>query len=98
MRLINADDALRMIQNSRQDCPLTDDKKGIWNVAHNCAISCVEAVPTADIVNQIFTDLEKLLNKHFTKADFTDGTCTFVFDRGLEVDIADLKKKYGANE
>lgn len=43
----------------------------------------------------IFEEIEKLLDKHFTKANFTDGTCTFLYDRGLEVDIADLKKKYG---
>ena len=46
---------------------------------------------------QIFADLEKLLDKHFTKANFTDGTCTFLYDRDLEVDIADLKKKYGVS-
>ena len=49
-RYIDADEALRMIRNSKQDCPLVDDKKGIWDVAHNCAISCVEAIPTADVV------------------------------------------------
>ena len=49
-RYIDADNALRMMQNSKQDCPLKDDKKNIWDVAHDCAISCVEAVHTADVV------------------------------------------------
>ena len=49
-RYIDADEALRMMRNSKQDCPLKDDKRGIWNVAHDCTISCVEAVPTADVV------------------------------------------------
>lgn len=48
-RYIDADRALRMMRNSKQDCPLTDEKKGIWDVAHDCTISCVEAVPTADV-------------------------------------------------
>lgn len=52
-RYIDADEALRMIRNSKQDCPLVDDKKGIWDVAHNCAISCVEAIPTADVVEVV---------------------------------------------
>lgn len=43
---------------------------------------------------QIFTDLEVALTKHFTKLNYTDGTCTFVFHRDLEIEIADIKKKY----
>ena len=44
---------------------------------------------------EIFTDIEKALDKHFTKLNYTDGTCTFVFHRDLEIELADLKKKYG---
>ena len=43
---------------------------------------------------QIFTDIEKALDKHFTKLNYTDGTCTFVFHRDLEIELADIKKKY----
>lgn len=53
MRYIDADEALRMMRNSKQDCPLTDDKRGIWDVAHDCTISCVEAAPTADVVEVV---------------------------------------------
>lgn len=95
MKLINADEALRMIKNSKQDNPLSEGMKGIWETAHDCCLSCVEAVPETQVVEQIFADLEDLLDKHFTKANFTDGTCTFLYDRGLEVDITNLKKKYG---
>ncbi len=43
-RLIDADEALRMMRNSKQDNPYTDRKLGgIWDIAHDCAISCVEA-------------------------------------------------------
>lgn len=49
-RYIDADEALRMIRNSKQDCPFVDGKKSVWDVAHDCAVSCVDAVPTADIV------------------------------------------------
>ena len=52
-RYIDADEALRMIRNSKRDCPLADDKRSIWDVAHNCCISCVEALPTADVVEVV---------------------------------------------
>ena len=45
-------------------------------------------------VEQIFSDIEKALDKHFTKLNYTDGTCTFVFHRDLEIELADIKKKY----
>ena len=45
-RYINADEALRMMKNSKQDKPTWGD----WDIAHDCCIDCVEAVPTADVV------------------------------------------------
>lgn len=45
-------------------------------------------------VEQIFTDLDAALTKHFTKLNYTDGTCTFVFHRDLEIELSDIKKKY----
>lgn len=48
-RYIDADEALRMMRNSKQDCPFVDGKKSVWDVAHDCAISCVDAIPTADV-------------------------------------------------
>lgn len=45
-------------------------------------------------VEQIFTDIDAALNKHFTKLNYTDGTCTFVFHRDLEIELANIKKKY----
>ena len=48
-RYIDADEALRMMRNSKQDCPFVDGKKSVWDVAHDCAISCVDAAPTADV-------------------------------------------------
>lgn len=52
-RYFDADEALRMIRNSKQDCPFVDGKKSVWDVAHDCAISCVDAVPTADVVEVV---------------------------------------------
>ena len=50
-RLISANEALRMIRNSRTDGPCTDTiRKGVWDIAHDCAISCVDACPTVDAV------------------------------------------------
>ena len=50
-RLIDADDALRMINNSRTDNPFFNGKTApIWEKAHDCAMSCVVACPTVDAV------------------------------------------------
>ena len=45
-------------------------------------------------VEQIFADIEVALDMHLTKLNYTDGTCTFVFHRDLEIELADIKKKY----
>lgn len=47
--LIDADEALRMIRNSKADNPFRDGNESfIWRTAHDCAISCVEDTPTID--------------------------------------------------
>lgn len=46
-RLISANEALRMIRNSKADSPCTDTiRNGVWDIAHDCAISCIDACPT----------------------------------------------------
>lgn len=51
-RLIDANEALRMMRNSKADNPCTDTiRKDVWNVAHDCAISCVDACPTVELVH-----------------------------------------------
>lgn len=53
-RLISANEALRMIQNSKTDDPCTDTiRRGVWAIAHDCAISCVDACPTVDAVEVV---------------------------------------------
>ena len=48
-RLIELGEALRMVQNSRSDCPETSIKgRAIWETAHNCALSCLTNCPTVD--------------------------------------------------
>ena len=50
-RLIDANEALRMIENSRTDNPYFNGKTTpIWEKAHDCALSCVIACPTVDAV------------------------------------------------
>lgn len=49
-RYIDADEALRVMRNRKQDCPYVYYEKKVWDVAHDCAISCVDAAPTADVV------------------------------------------------
>lgn len=51
MRLGDLDEALRMIKDSRKDNPYVSNvTAGTWRLAHDCAVSCVEAVPTIDAV------------------------------------------------
>ena len=53
-RLIDADEALRMMRNSQNDNPCTEKTgKVAWEEAHNCAISCVEACPPVDAVEVV---------------------------------------------
>ena len=77
-RHIDADNALRMMRNSKKDCPLKDDKKGIWDVAHDCAISCVEAVPTADAVEVV----------RCKDCKYKDGCNQYVLHYGDECELA----------
>lgn len=48
----------------------------------------------AALVRAIFADIEILLCRNTEKVNFTDGTFKLYFKRNLEVDLADLKKKY----
>lgn len=62
MRLGNLDEALRMIKTSKIDCPFDSAPPMFaWQQAHDCAISCVEAVPAinavpVEAVAQMFLD------------------------------------------
>ncbi len=48
-RLIFASDALRMIENSKTDNPYSHAMtRPIWELAHDCALSCVTACSTVD--------------------------------------------------
>jgi hypothetical protein len=60
-RYIDADEALRMMKNSKQDNPCQSEHKGIWNTAHECCMSCVYAAPTADVVPK--SDVDELIYK-----------------------------------
>lgn len=74
-RYIDADEALRMMRNSKQDCPFVDGKKAVWDVAHNCAISCVDAVPTADVEKVVRCKNCKHSNNSYCAGSFT--WCTY---------------------
>jgi hypothetical protein len=95
MRLIDADLAKQKIVTLEHE-PDYQHEGEDWSVGLCMAESVLDEVPTSDIAEQIFTDIEAALNKHFTKLNYTDGTCTFVFHRDLEIELADIKKKYEA--
>ncbi len=52
--LIELSEALRMIKNSKADCPETTIKgRAIWETAHNCALSCLTNCPPVDAVEVV---------------------------------------------
>jgi hypothetical protein len=58
-RLIDANEALRMIENSRTDNPYFNGKTTlIWEKAHVCALSCVIGCPTVDAVEVVHAHWE----------------------------------------
>lgn len=70
-RYIDAEEALRMMKNSRQDCPYTATKKLIWNLAHDSCTSCIMATETADVVEVV-----RCKNcKHRSTDDFRSFYC-----------------------
>lgn len=65
-RYIDADEALRMMQNSKQDNPCDDSKKAIWGIAHDCCIDCVRFTHTADVVPRAEVEELKAENERLT--------------------------------
>lgn len=47
-----------------------------------------------DVAREIFSEVDVLLGRNTEKINFTNGTFKLCFNRKLEVDIADLEKKY----
>ena len=66
MRLIDAGEALRMIENSRTDNPFYHgNTTRVWEMAHNCVSICVAACSTIDAVpvaqlREMLSDLERM--------------------------------------
>lgn len=44
MELVDRNEVLRQMQNSRTDCPYDGQQAGAWKVAHDCCISIVESI------------------------------------------------------
>lgn len=62
-RLIELGEALRMIKNSKADCPETSIRgRAIWDTAHNCALSCLTSCHTVDA--------EPVVHGHWIKHNF----------------------------
>lgn len=59
-RLIELAEALRMVQNSKHDCPETSVKgRAIWATAHDCALSCLTSCNAVDAVEVVHGLWEK---------------------------------------
>ena len=78
-RLIYADEALRMLKDSKQDNPFFNGKTApIWEMAHDCARSCVEACRTVDAVEVVHCCDCKMCTAFQQYADSeTMLTCTY---------------------
>jgi hypothetical protein len=76
VRLIDANEALRMMRNSKQDNPYTGTLCGVaWELAHNCAISCVEVDScNVDAVEVVHGRWEEI-----GAADYQCSRCGFRF-------------------
>ena len=87
-RLIDANEALRMMRNSQHDTPCTDKTgKGVWDIAHNCAISCVNACPTVDAVEVVHGRWEQV-QRWATKAKYRCSVCGREIMSATTVNIA----------
>lgn len=49
-RYIDADEALRQLENNRKDNPCQPPYRGIWDRASKNAIDTIEAIPIANVV------------------------------------------------
>ena len=76
-RLIYANEALRMIKNSRADNPYFNGKTTpIWEKAHDCAISCVIGCPTVDAVEVVHAHWEDGCAIHNGKEVYKSIDCS----------------------
>ena len=79
-RLISANEALRMILNSKTDGPCLDTiRKGVWDIAHDCAISCVDACPTVDAVEVVHGQWARKQIGKYTGTDEVVCSCCGCF-------------------
>ena len=61
---IEREEALRMMKTSKKDKPSWGD----WDIAHDCCIDCVNAAPTADVVEVVrCKDCKYLLKDNLLK-------------------------------
>lgn len=52
-RYIDADEALRQLENNRKDNPCQAPYRGIWDMASKNAIDTIEAIPTANVIEVV---------------------------------------------
>ena len=95
-RLIDANEALRMMRNSKSDNPcINPTRKGVWNVAHDCAISCVDACPTVDAVEVVHGRWE-WLGPNRLVPECMCGTCSVCKVRSKYIVNTDICPNCGA--
>lgn len=57
------------------------------------ALEALNFFKREDIVTEIFDKIDKLLTKHVVMVSFQDGSSRLLFNRTLEIDIAELKSE-----
>ena len=92
-RYIDAEEALRMMRNSQQDNPCESQYKGIWHTAHESCISCVDAVPTAGVVEVVRCkdckfNVENMKKDPLDITDYSgdDIVCSYFMTDGMQPD------------
>ncbi len=75
----------KMCEGESKDCGLYQTLENLHNAGYRKA---------SEVAAEIFGEIDKLLDKHFREVHFINGTSTFVFERDLEISLAELKKKY----
>lgn len=98
MRLIDADLAIEKIRVLEKE-PDYQHEDEDWSVGLCMAESVLDEVPTTDIVEQIFSDIENLLSTREAQCENKRlaDIGNWIFHEYLPEQLAELKKKYGVN-
>ena len=74
-RFIDADEALRQLENNRKDNPYQAPYRGVWDRAMVCAINTIESIPTTEVVEVKYGEKERRVCKYERYAEACGSWC-----------------------